>query len=176
MYGWYDLVITVEGDPGFEYHFAGHVETGEDSISDPAIGASQSPVRLVRSGRARGEAGFPTIPTRLCDSSMMKSTANLCQAATDGEAVRGGEGIPVGSASGEARALCRPSVLDPPFTFEREGADLKEVDVPLDAVPILAVHSSQDGRVFLLAHLPPSGVPCDDEPMNAFLVDQAAIE
>jgi phospholipase C len=39
MYGWYDLVITVEGDPGFEYQFAGHVETGEDSISDPAMGA-----------------------------------------------------------------------------------------------------------------------------------------
>jgi len=38
MYGWYDLVITVEGDAGFAYHFAGHVETGEDSISDPAMG------------------------------------------------------------------------------------------------------------------------------------------
>jgi phospholipase C len=38
MYGWYDLVITVEGDPGFRDHFAGHVETGEDSISDPALG------------------------------------------------------------------------------------------------------------------------------------------
>jgi phospholipase C len=38
MYGWYDLVITVEGDPGFKYRFAGHVETGEDSISDPAMG------------------------------------------------------------------------------------------------------------------------------------------
>ena len=39
MYGWYDLVITVEGDGGFTYQFAGHVETGEDSISDPAMGA-----------------------------------------------------------------------------------------------------------------------------------------
>jgi len=36
--GWYDLLITVEQDPGFAYHFAGHVETGKDSISDPAMG------------------------------------------------------------------------------------------------------------------------------------------
>jgi phospholipase C len=38
LFGWYDLVITVDGDPGFEYRFAGHVETGRDSISDPALG------------------------------------------------------------------------------------------------------------------------------------------
>jgi hypothetical protein len=87
----------------------------------------------------------------------------------------GGEG-PSGVGQRQARALYRPSVLDPPFTFEREGVDLKEADVPLDVVPILAVHPSQDGRVFLLAHLPPSGVPGDDEQMNAFLVDQAASE
>jgi phospholipase C len=36
--GWYDLVITVEQDPTFEYRFAGHIETGRDSISDPAMG------------------------------------------------------------------------------------------------------------------------------------------
>jgi phospholipase C len=36
--GWYDLVITVDGDPGFEYRYAGHVENGRDSISDPAMG------------------------------------------------------------------------------------------------------------------------------------------
>lgn len=36
--GWYDLTIQVAGDPGFEYRLAGHVETGEDSVSDPAIG------------------------------------------------------------------------------------------------------------------------------------------
>ncbi len=36
--GWYDLVITVEQDRTFEYRFAGHVETGRDSISDPAMG------------------------------------------------------------------------------------------------------------------------------------------
>jgi phospholipase C len=37
-HGWYDLLVTVEGDPAFEAHFAGHVESGEDSISDPAMG------------------------------------------------------------------------------------------------------------------------------------------
>ncbi|MDD2722884.1 MAG: phospholipase C, phosphocholine-specific [Methylovulum sp.] len=36
--GWYDLVITVEGDTGFEYRLAGHVETGKDSYSDPIMG------------------------------------------------------------------------------------------------------------------------------------------
>jgi phospholipase C len=36
--GWYDLVITVDGDPAFEHCIAGHVENGEDSISDPAMG------------------------------------------------------------------------------------------------------------------------------------------
>ncbi|QJD30081.1 phosphocholine-specific phospholipase C [Methylococcus geothermalis] len=36
--GWYDLIVTVEGDTGFEYRLAGHVETGRDSISDPMMG------------------------------------------------------------------------------------------------------------------------------------------
>jgi phospholipase C len=38
LYGWYDLIITVAGDPTFNYRLAGHVETGVDSISDPALG------------------------------------------------------------------------------------------------------------------------------------------
>jgi hypothetical protein len=38
FYGWYDLIITVTGDPIFEYRLAGHVENGADSISDPALG------------------------------------------------------------------------------------------------------------------------------------------
>jgi phospholipase C len=38
FYGWYDLIITVTGDPTFKYRLAGHVETGEDSFSDPALG------------------------------------------------------------------------------------------------------------------------------------------
>jgi phospholipase C len=36
--GWYDLVITVKQDPTFQYRLAGHIETGRDSISDPAMG------------------------------------------------------------------------------------------------------------------------------------------
>jgi phospholipase C len=38
FYGWYDLIITVAGDQTFNYRLAGHVETGADSISDPALG------------------------------------------------------------------------------------------------------------------------------------------
>ncbi len=37
-FGWYDFVITVDGEPGIQYHIAGHVENGKDSISDPALG------------------------------------------------------------------------------------------------------------------------------------------
>jgi phospholipase C len=36
--GWYDLTISVEGDSAFEQQFAGHLETGQDSISDPLMG------------------------------------------------------------------------------------------------------------------------------------------
>jgi phospholipase C len=36
--GWYDLIVKVSGDANFEYQLAGHVETGKDSISDPALG------------------------------------------------------------------------------------------------------------------------------------------
>ncbi len=36
--GWYDLIVTVSGDASFKYQLAGHVETGKDSISDPALG------------------------------------------------------------------------------------------------------------------------------------------
>jgi len=38
-FGWYDLVATVESDSTFRYQLAGHVETGEESRTDPAIGA-----------------------------------------------------------------------------------------------------------------------------------------
>ncbi len=38
FFGWYDLVITVQGDSTFEYRFGGHVESGQDSFSDPALG------------------------------------------------------------------------------------------------------------------------------------------
>ena len=36
--GWYDLIVSVSGDATFRYQIAGHVETGTDSISDPALG------------------------------------------------------------------------------------------------------------------------------------------
>jgi phospholipase C len=38
FYGWYDLVVTVAGDSTFQYRLAGHVETGNGSFSDPALG------------------------------------------------------------------------------------------------------------------------------------------
>jgi phospholipase C len=38
VFGWYDLLLTVEGDSAFEARLAGHVETGADSISDPLMG------------------------------------------------------------------------------------------------------------------------------------------
>jgi phospholipase C len=37
-HGWYDLVIHVNTDQGFQQRLAGHIETGEDSASDPGIG------------------------------------------------------------------------------------------------------------------------------------------
>jgi phospholipase C len=38
FHGWYDLIVTVAGDSTFKYRLAGHVETGKDSFSDPALG------------------------------------------------------------------------------------------------------------------------------------------
>jgi phospholipase C len=38
-YGWYDLTIAVPSDPAFRQQWAGHVETGRPSVTDPAIGA-----------------------------------------------------------------------------------------------------------------------------------------
>jgi phospholipase C len=38
-FGWYDLTIEVDGDSSFRRHLAGHLETGDDSMSDPALGA-----------------------------------------------------------------------------------------------------------------------------------------
>jgi len=36
--GWYDLTITVADHPRFRYRYAGHIENGHDSITDPAMG------------------------------------------------------------------------------------------------------------------------------------------
>jgi phospholipase C len=38
FHGWYDLIVKVSADPSFKYRLAGHVETGTDSFSDPALG------------------------------------------------------------------------------------------------------------------------------------------
>jgi phospholipase C len=38
-FGWYDLTITADADPDFLRRFAGHLENGLDSVSDPAFGA-----------------------------------------------------------------------------------------------------------------------------------------
>ncbi|HVJ55154.1 MAG TPA: phospholipase C, phosphocholine-specific [Aliidongia sp.] len=39
-FSWYDVLITASSDPNFMRQYAGHVETGADSISDPLIGAA----------------------------------------------------------------------------------------------------------------------------------------
>jgi phospholipase C len=41
-YGWYDFKITTPSDPSFQHRLAGHLETGRDSMSDPAIGTVQA--------------------------------------------------------------------------------------------------------------------------------------
>jgi phospholipase C len=38
--GWYDFVLEVEQDATFRYQIAGHVETGEESSTDPKIAAT----------------------------------------------------------------------------------------------------------------------------------------
>jgi phospholipase C len=37
FYGWYDASVTIEGSKSFEHRFAGRVETGKESVSDPAM-------------------------------------------------------------------------------------------------------------------------------------------
>jgi phospholipase C len=39
VYGWYDLVATTPSDTTYLRQLAGHIENGQDSITDPAIGA-----------------------------------------------------------------------------------------------------------------------------------------
>jgi phospholipase C len=38
-HGWYDFTVEVEQDATFRYQIAGHLETGEESRTDPKIGA-----------------------------------------------------------------------------------------------------------------------------------------
>jgi phospholipase C len=37
-HGWYDITITADDDRALVHQVAGHLETGRDSMSDPAIG------------------------------------------------------------------------------------------------------------------------------------------
>jgi len=37
---WYDIEVTTPADPNFAQRFAGHIETGAASFSDPLIGAA----------------------------------------------------------------------------------------------------------------------------------------
>jgi phospholipase C len=37
-YGWYDITVRSDASPEFERRLAGHVETGRNSMSDPALG------------------------------------------------------------------------------------------------------------------------------------------
>ena len=41
-FGWYDLSVVTDADPGFLRRLAGHLENGRDSVSDPAFGIPQS--------------------------------------------------------------------------------------------------------------------------------------
>jgi phospholipase C len=36
-FGWYDFTITTDSDASFQQRLAGHLETGHDSMTDPAI-------------------------------------------------------------------------------------------------------------------------------------------
>ena len=38
FHGWYDFTIEASSDASFQRRIAGHIETGEDSVTDPAIG------------------------------------------------------------------------------------------------------------------------------------------
>jgi phospholipase C len=37
-HNWYDLTVRVVGDSSFRQQLAGHIENGEDSFTDPAMG------------------------------------------------------------------------------------------------------------------------------------------
>jgi phospholipase C len=41
-HSWYDFTVRVEGNAVFERRYAGHVETGKESFSDPVIGQETS--------------------------------------------------------------------------------------------------------------------------------------
>ncbi|MGO4611556.1 phospholipase domain-containing protein, partial [Variovorax sp. 2RAF20] len=41
---WYDFSVTCDSDPAFYRRFAGRVETGKHTVSDPAMGVSADPL------------------------------------------------------------------------------------------------------------------------------------
>ena len=41
-FGWYDFRVRVEGMPDFEQRYAGHIETGKESFTDPFMGRIQT--------------------------------------------------------------------------------------------------------------------------------------
>ena len=41
---WYDFAVTCDSDPAFYRRFAGRVETGKHTVSDPAMGVSADPL------------------------------------------------------------------------------------------------------------------------------------
>jgi phospholipase C len=40
FFGRYDITIETDADPTFQARLAGHLETGADSMTDPALGGS----------------------------------------------------------------------------------------------------------------------------------------
>jgi len=46
-FGWYDLTVQVAGDASFGRRLAGHIETGKDSVTDPAIGGTTPQVSVM---------------------------------------------------------------------------------------------------------------------------------
>jgi len=38
-FNWYDIIVTTSSDSSFARHYAGHIENGFDSVTDPHIGA-----------------------------------------------------------------------------------------------------------------------------------------
>ena len=43
-FGWYSVVLSVQSDPNFQQRFAGHLETGQPSRTDPQIGSVKTQV------------------------------------------------------------------------------------------------------------------------------------
>jgi phospholipase C len=39
-FGWYDFSVSIKENPGFTKRYAGRVETGKESFSDPVMGGT----------------------------------------------------------------------------------------------------------------------------------------